>query len=138
MSIKSEATKILTSSIARTSKHLVKEMVQLPSLNFRYNLVNKADKMMINGVHRALSMPANLIGEGKNIMYEARKNKNLEDVNYNNTMQYNINQMLQDAKVYSQTNLYKHNNIDTNLAQTYSALEIASNARRNIYNNFKR
>lgn len=139
MSVKSEITKTLIGSASRVSKNLVREMVQLPSLNVRYNLVNRMDKTIMTGVHKALSAPSNLIGEAKNIAYEARKNKNLNDINYNNNNSYNLNKMLQDAKIYSHTNLYKSSDInDINLAQTYSNLELASNARRNLYNNFKR
>ncbi|NJI82709.1 hypothetical protein GSQ54_20060 [Clostridioides difficile] len=140
MSVKSEITKTLLSSASRVSKHLVKEMIQLPNLNMRYNLVNRIDTTLLNTAHKALSAPANIISEGKNIMYEARKNKSNEDINYNNTTQYNnMNQMLQDSYLYSHTNLYKHSNInDLNLAETYSNMELASNARRNIRNNFKR
>ncbi|EGT5045140.1 hypothetical protein DAF96_18615 [Clostridioides difficile] len=139
MGVKSEIGKIIATGAMRTGKHLVKEMVQLPSLNFRYNLVNRADKMMLNGVHKALSMPANLIGEGKNIMYEARKNKGHEDINYNNTTQYNLNEMLKYSQIQSHEPLYKSNSInDIGLAEQFASLEIASNARRNLYNNFKR
>ncbi|MFB5839193.1 hypothetical protein ACE5NI_18375 [Clostridioides difficile] len=139
MSIKGEIGKVLAGSASRVGTKLVKEMIQLPSLNFRYDLVNRADRAMLNTVHHVLSAPANLIGESKNIMYEARKNKGHEDINYNNNNSYNLNQMLQDAHVYSHTNLYNQSNLnDINLAQTYSSLELASNARRNLNNNFKR
>ncbi|HBF1288378.1 TPA: hypothetical protein KNR75_003789 [Clostridioides difficile] len=140
MSIKSEATKVLAGSLIRTGKHLAREMVQLPSLNFRYNLVNKADKMMISGVHRALSMPANLAIEAKETMYEARKNKSGEDINFNNTTPYNLNEMLKYSQIQSHEPLYKSNNNynDINLAQTYASMELASRARRNLNNNFKR
>lgn len=140
MSVKGEIGKVLAGSVARTSKNLVKEMIQLPSLNMRYNLVNRADRAMLNGVHKALSMPSNLIGEAKNIAYEARKNKNLNDINYNNNNSYNLNNMLQQSQIQSHAPLYHQSNYsdDIGLAERYASLEIASNARRNLYNNFKR
>ena len=139
MSIKTEVGKVLAGSVARTSKYLIKEMIQLPSLNYRYNLIDKVDRTMLNGVHKAMSMPSNLIGEGKQVLYEARKNKFNEDINYTNTTQYNLNEMLQESAIQSHAPLYKNtSNIDINLAQTYSSLELASNARRNLNNNFKR
>ncbi|HFL2493155.1 TPA: hypothetical protein ACG3HD_003667 [Clostridioides difficile] len=139
MSIKKEATKLLIGSVGRVGTKLAREMVQLPSLNFRYDLINKMDKAMLNGVHKALSTPANLVGQARETLYQAHRNKNQEDINFNNNNSYNLNQMLQDAHVYSHTNLYNQSNLnDINLAQTYSSLEIASRSRRNLYNNFKR
>ncbi|HFL3608671.1 TPA: hypothetical protein ACILPC_003647 [Clostridioides difficile] len=139
MSIKSEITKSLISSATRVGTKLVREMVQLPSLNVRYNLVNRMDKTIMTGVHKALSAPANLAGEAKNIAYEARKNKSNEDINYNKAVQYNISQMLQESTIQSHEPLYRpSNNINPYLAEQFSSMELASNARRNLYNNFKR
>lgn len=139
MSIKTEATKVLTGSLLRAGRNLAREMVQLPSLNVRYNLVNRMDKTIMTGVHKALSAPANLINESKEIAYEARKNKNTEDINFNNNNSYNLNQMLQQSHVQSHTPLYKSNNYnDIGLAERYASMELSSNARRNLYNNFKR
>ncbi|MCC0693882.1 hypothetical protein [Clostridioides sp. ZZV14-6387] len=140
MSVKTELGKILTGSLARTGRNLVREMVQLPSLNFRYDLINKMDKAMLNGVHKALSTPANLIGEGKQVLYEARKNRFNEDINYTNTTQYDLNKMLQESQIQSHIPLYKqpYQTSNIGLAEQFASLELASNARRNIRNNFKR
>ncbi|HFL2500831.1 TPA: hypothetical protein ACG3JX_003841 [Clostridioides difficile] len=139
MSIKSEITKSLIGSATRVGTKLAREMVQLPSLNFRYNLVDKADKMLINGVYKALSAPANLINESKEIAYEARKNKSLDDVNFNNNNSYNLNQMLQQSVVQSHAPLYSNSsNINPYIAEQMASLELASRNRRNIYNNFKK
>lgn len=139
MSVKSEITKTLLGSASRVSKNLVKEMIQLPSLNMRYNLVNRMDTAILSGVHKALNAPASIAGEAKNIAYEARKNKTNEDINYNNTMQYNLDEMLKYSQIQSHEPLYKNNNYnDIGLAEQFSSMELASNARRNLNNNFKR
>ncbi|HFL3547248.1 TPA: hypothetical protein ACG3PB_003807 [Clostridioides difficile] len=139
MSIKKEATKLLIGSASRVGTKLARQMVQLPSLNFRYNLIDKADRAMLNGVHKVLSAPSNLLGEAKETLYEARRNKNQEDINLNNSMQYNLNQMLQESQIQSHEPLYKPTKtIDIGLAEQMASLELASKARRNLNNNFKR
>ncbi|MFY0938071.1 hypothetical protein Q3309_18755 [Clostridioides difficile] len=139
MSIKKEATKILGAGIAKAGKRVAHDMVQLPILNWHYGLVNKVSNVAYNGVHKVLSTPANLVGQARETLYQAHRNKNQEDINFNNNNSYNLNQMLQDAQIYSNAPLYKSTqNIDINLAQTYANMELASRARRNLYNNFKR
>ncbi|HFL2516064.1 TPA: hypothetical protein ACG3IS_003743 [Clostridioides difficile] len=139
MGVKSEIGKIIATGAMRTGRNLVREMVQLPSLNVRYNLVNRMDKTIMTGVHKALSAPANLAGEAKNIAYEARKNKSNEDINYNNAVQYNISQMLQESTIQSHEPLYRpSNNINPYLAEQFASMELASKARRNLNNNFNR
>lgn len=125
MNIKNEAMKL----IGAGAKKAVKDMVQLPAINLHYNLVGKTSNIISSGLYKALSAPYNLKNEAVQGLYEVRRNKSNEDISYNNTTPYNLNQMLEESQIQSNTHLYQartENNI--RLAETY-----ANTARRNLH-----
>ncbi|MDN9859897.1 hypothetical protein KLM65_18365 [Clostridioides difficile] len=130
MNIKNEAFKLIGAGAKKAVKKVGRDMVQLPALNWHYQLVNNTSNIISSGLHKALSTPANLKNEATEAIYEARKNKNVEDISYNNTTPYSINQMLEDAQVQSNTHLYQARANSNNIAEQFAKIE---QANRNLH-----
>lgn len=131
MNIKNEAFKLIGVGATKAVKKVTRDMVQLPALNMHYNLVNKVSNTLTTGLYKALSAPYDLKNEATEALYEARRNKSIEDIGYNNTTPYNLQQMLQESQIQSNTHLYKQ--IDRNnigLAEQFARIE---QANRNLH-----
>lgn len=131
MSVKSEIGKILTAGATKAMKN----MISLPAVNWEYSLVNKTNNLVASGLYKALQTPAYIKNEAVEAIYEARKNKNGEDISYNNTSPYSLNKMLQESQIQSHTPLYqpRYNPNNSNIAEQMAQLENISRANRNLH-----